>query len=91
MRHALILVPALLACLAATPPADAGETRPDREPSDSYRLYDAKGRYQGRVHDGRIFDASGRFVGRIRHGRIYDAKGGYQGRIDPQPRVEDQR
>jgi hypothetical protein len=85
MRHALFLVPALLVCLAAPSLAPAGDADEDRDTPPSFRVYDATGRYQGRVHDGRIFDAQGRFVGRIRHDRVYDATGRYQGRVEPRP------
>lgn len=91
MTRTISLFLALLVCLAAPSHVFAGDVDDadeNRDPSPSFRVYDATGRYQGRIRDGCIFDAMGRFVGRINHGRIYDSKGRYQGRIEPQPSAD---
>lgn len=55
---------------------------------DNYRLYDEKGRYQGRVQDDKMYDARGRYEGRLKESsdgktvRIYDNKGNYQRRVN---------
>lgn len=45
------------------------------------RVYDAQGRYQGRMEaNGRMYDDRGRYLGREDHNsRRYDARGRYQG------------
>lgn len=50
-------------------------------PRKDSTIYDAQGRYQGRIHDGRIFDQQGQFRGRIRDGKIFDSRGNFMGRI----------
>ena len=72
-----------LSCAPAMATDDTGKT-------ESSRVYDAKGRYQGRTveRDGttRIYDSKGRYQGRISEKSngdavIYDAQGKFQGRI----------
>jgi hypothetical protein len=82
MGHLARVMLCVLAC-AATAWAE-----PDR--TETSRLYDAKGRYQGRIverdGDARMYDATGRYQGRIvekpgKDAVIYDEKGRFQGRI----------
>ncbi|QLA14758.1 hypothetical protein [Desulfolutivibrio sulfoxidireducens] len=81
----IILAALLLAVSCA--PAMATD---DSDETESSRVYDAKGRYQGRTveRDGttRIYDAKGRYQGRVSEKSngdavIYDAQGKFQGRI----------
>lgn len=76
MKLIAIIILALSASCALASPG-TGEV-PRRESS---RIYDAQGRYQGRVYDGRVFDSRGQFQGRIRDGKIFDAQGNFKGRI----------
>lgn len=79
----LAMLLSALACATALAADDSGET-------ESHRVYDAKGRYQGRTveRDGttRLYDAKGRYQGRVSEKSngdavMYDAQGRFQGRI----------
>lgn len=73
----VIIILALAASCALAQPRGTGEL-PRRE---SATIYDAQGRYQGRMFDGRVFNPQGEFQGRVRDGKIFDAKGNFVGRI----------
>ena len=81
-----IILAAMLLALSCAPAMATDET----DKTESSRVYDAKGRYQGRTveWDGttRIYDAKGRYQGRVSEKSngdavIYDAHGKFQGRI----------
>ncbi|QLA14772.1 hypothetical protein [Desulfolutivibrio sulfoxidireducens] len=84
MRPIILAIMLLaLSCAPAMATDDTDET-------ESSRVYDAEGRYQGRTveRDGttRIYDAQGRYQGRVSEkssgdAMIYDAQGKFQGRI----------
>lgn len=82
-RIAAIMLTVMGLALAAVPAALAGQES---------RVYDAKGRYQGRATTNKanprqqnLYDAKGRYVGRMMkdsngNARLYDQHGKYQGR-----------
>jgi ATP-dependent phosphoenolpyruvate carboxykinase len=56
-------------------------------PVKADRLYDEKGKYQGRIGDsGRLYDETGKYRGRIEKDRRYDNRGKYRGRIERRSR-----
>ncbi|OLN27728.1 hypothetical protein DVDV_1982 [Desulfovibrio sp. DV] len=85
------LLPALLALLLVASFATLAPA------GDQTRLYDAKGRYQGRATTNtanpgqkNLYDPHGRYVGRVMtddngNTRVYDAHGRYQGRATQRP------
>jgi len=88
LRCNLVVILIALALAATALPALAAETDAV-QPRDA-KLYDASGRYQGRVTaDGRgqakTYDKSGRYQGMaVRQGKtikVYDKSGRYQGRV----------
>lgn len=84
---AMLILTVLL--LATAPLSSLAASAEETAPKDA-KLYDASGRYQGRVaSDGqgqaKTYDKSGRYHGKtVRQGKtvkIYDASGRYQGRV----------
>ena len=83
MKSCVFCLLVLFAAALFGPPALAG---------DEARIYDAKGRYQGRAttntanpQQKSLYDAKGRYIGRVMtddqgNARVYDQHGKYQGR-----------
>jgi len=71
---AIIILALSASCAMAHP--GTGEV-----PRSYSTVYDAQGRYQGRIHDGRVFDAKGQFRGRLQDGKVFDSRGNFMGRI----------
>ena len=65
--------------------------KPSAQHNVPHRLYDAQGRYIGKVaSDGRRFDSQGRYLGRTDDsGRQYDAQGRYRSKVDESGRRYD--
>ena len=81
LTHSSVMVLLLMVCCAGLSFADS------KQDKENYKIYDERGRYEGRVDDGKMYDSRGRYEGRLKESRdgetvkIYDNKGKYKGQV----------